>query len=127
MQLGFVSAILPEYSLDELLRFAKAEGFACVEAMCWPVGKAERKYAGVTHVDVTDFTQAKADDVLACCDRHGGRVRACPCGPGAGRETALVVGDEVDRSPDLVSGDLCHLQRFKNDPEAGERRVAVDE
>ncbi len=71
MQLGFVSAILPEYSLDEVLAFAAAEGFACVEAMCWPVGKAERKYAGVTHVDVTDFTQAKADDVLACCDRHG--------------------------------------------------------
>ncbi len=70
MQLGFVSAILPEYSLDEVLAFAATEGFACVEAMCWPVGKAERKYAGVTHVDVTDFTQAKADDVLACCDRH---------------------------------------------------------
>lgn len=70
MQLGLVSAILPEYSLDEVLVFAAAEGFTCVEAMCWPVGKAERKYAGVTHVDVTDFTQAKADDVLACCDRH---------------------------------------------------------
>ena len=60
MQLGFVSAILPEFSLDEVLGFAAAEGFACVEAMCWPVGKAERKYAGVTHVDVTDFSQAKA-------------------------------------------------------------------
>lgn len=71
MQLGFVSAILPEYSLDEVLAFAAGEGFACVEAMCWPVGKAERKYAGVTHVDATDFTQATADDVLACCDRHG--------------------------------------------------------
>jgi sugar phosphate isomerase/epimerase len=31
--------------------------------MCWPVSKAERRYAGVTHVDVTDFTSAKADDV----------------------------------------------------------------
>lgn len=71
MQLGFVSAILPEYSLAELLRFAAAEGFACVEAMCWPVGKADRKYAGVTHVDVADFTPAKADELLALCDRHG--------------------------------------------------------
>ena len=40
---------------------AAAEGFSCVEAMCWPVGVAERKYAGVTHVDVSDFTQAQAD------------------------------------------------------------------
>ena len=76
MQLGFVSAILPEYSLDQVLGFAKAEGFGCVEVMCWPAGRAERKYAGTTHVDVTDFTQAKADDVLACCDRHGVRSAA---------------------------------------------------
>src|SRR4051812_1817883 len=71
MQLGFVSSILPELSLEKVLRFARAEGFACVEAMCWPVGKAERKFAGVTHVDVTDFTPARADDVNALCARHG--------------------------------------------------------
>jgi sugar phosphate isomerase/epimerase len=53
MQLGFVSAILPEFSLAEVLTFAADEGFACVEAMCWPPGKADRRYAGVTHVDVT--------------------------------------------------------------------------
>ena len=23
--------------------------------MCWPAGKAERRYAGVTHVDVADL------------------------------------------------------------------------
>ena len=59
MKLGFVSAIFPELSLEEILTFARAEGFPCVETMCWPVGKAERKYAGVTHVDVGDFTQAR--------------------------------------------------------------------
>lgn len=71
LTLGFVSAILPDLSLDDVLAFAAAEGFACIEAMCWPVGRAERKYAGVTHVDVTDFTQGKADDVLARCAAHG--------------------------------------------------------
>ncbi|RLS42957.1 MAG: sugar phosphate isomerase/epimerase, partial [Planctomycetota bacterium] len=50
MQLGFVSAVFPELSLDAVLAFAAAEGFGCVELMCWPVGAAERKYAGVTHV-----------------------------------------------------------------------------
>jgi len=39
--------------------------------MCWPVGKAERKFAGVTHIDVTGFTQAQADDVNALCAKHG--------------------------------------------------------
>src|SRR5262249_40596277 len=63
MELGFVSAILPELSLAEVAQFAREAGYDCVELMCWPVSKAERRYAGVTHVDVTDFTAAKADDV----------------------------------------------------------------
>jgi sugar phosphate isomerase/epimerase len=71
MKLGFVSAIVPELSLEQVLAFARDEGFACVEAMCWPVGKAERKYAGVTHVDVTGFSQAQADDVNALCTKYG--------------------------------------------------------
>jgi sugar phosphate isomerase/epimerase len=53
MQLGFVSAILPDLSLEDVFAFAKVEDFACVEVMCWPPGGAERRYAGVTHLDVT--------------------------------------------------------------------------
>ncbi len=71
MKLGFVSAILPELPLEQVLAFARDEGFACVEVMCWPVGKAERKFAGVTHVDVTGFTRAQADDVNALCAKYG--------------------------------------------------------
>ncbi|GAB4462595.1 MAG: sugar phosphate isomerase/epimerase [Anaerolineae bacterium] len=63
MQLGFVSAILPDLSLEEVVEFAAANGFATVELMCWPKGKAERRYAGVTHVDVTGFTAADATEV----------------------------------------------------------------
>ncbi|MEX2174063.1 MAG: sugar phosphate isomerase/epimerase [Pirellulaceae bacterium] len=63
MQLGFVSAILPELSLAEVAATAADIGFDCVELMCWPLSKAERRYAGVTHVDATDLTSAKADDV----------------------------------------------------------------
>ena len=59
MQLGFVSAILPDLSLEEVLAFAADEGFACVELMCWPPGKADRRYAGVTHLDVTDFDRRR--------------------------------------------------------------------
>jgi len=63
MQLGFVSAILPDLSLKEVARCAETTGYSCVELMCWPPSKAERRYAGVTHVDVTDFTPEKADEV----------------------------------------------------------------
>jgi sugar phosphate isomerase/epimerase len=44
MKLGFVSAILPELSLEEVVELAVAEGYSCVELMCWPKGKAERRY-----------------------------------------------------------------------------------
>ena len=71
MKLGFVSAILPDLSLEQVFQFAKTEQFAYVELMCWPVGKAERKFAGVTHVDVTGFTKAQADDVWAKAHEHG--------------------------------------------------------
>src|SRR5438876_8451409 len=70
MQLGFVTAILPELSLDEVLGFAAEEGVACVEVMCWPVGKAERKFAGVTHIDVTALSKAQVDDVHGLCAKH---------------------------------------------------------
>ena len=60
MKLGFVSAILAELSLEEVLAFAREAGFPTVELMCWPAGKAERRYAGVTHLDVKAFDDSGA-------------------------------------------------------------------
>lgn len=71
MQLGFVSAILPELSLADVARFARETGFTCVELMCWPVSKAERRYAGVTHVDVVDFNAERASEVKAIMAEAG--------------------------------------------------------
>lgn len=71
MKLGFVTAILPELSLEDVLAFARAERFDCIEAMCWPVGKAERKFAGVTHIDVAGMTRARAEDINALCQSAG--------------------------------------------------------
>ena len=68
MQLGFVSAILPDLSLEDVVEFAATQGFECVEVMCWPKGKAERRYAGVTHIDAAGLTKAdaaKVNDLLA--------------------------------------------------------------
>jgi sugar phosphate isomerase/epimerase len=55
LDLGFVSAIFPEKSFEEVIDFASENGFKCVEIMCWPMGKAERRYAGVTHIDVDNL------------------------------------------------------------------------
>lgn len=71
MQLGFVSAILPDLSLKEVVQFAGENGFDVVEVMCWPRGKAERRYAGVTHIDVTDLTQDEAVAIRVLFEEHG--------------------------------------------------------
>jgi sugar phosphate isomerase/epimerase len=71
MQLGFVSAILPDLTLEEVLQFAADEGFACVELMCWPPGKADRRYAGVTHLDVTHLGDAEVGQVHALLKKTG--------------------------------------------------------
>src|SRR5215217_661252 len=71
MRLGFVTAILAEQSLEEVLKFASENGFGSIEALCWPVGKAERRYAGVTHIDVTDFSVGDAARVKALTKQYG--------------------------------------------------------
>lgn len=74
MKLGFVSAILPEQTLEQVLAFARDAGFECVEVMCWPVGKAERRFAGVTHLEVAGFTAAAAERVKGLCAQYGVEV-----------------------------------------------------
>jgi sugar phosphate isomerase/epimerase len=71
MQLGFVSAILGDLGLEDVLKFAADEGFACVEVMCWPPGGADRRYAGVCHLDVTHWGDEQAGPVRDLVRRHG--------------------------------------------------------
>ncbi len=71
MQLGFVSAIFGDRKIEEVLAFAADEGFACVELMCWPPGKADRRYAGVTHLDVSQFTDDDAEHIRDLVALHG--------------------------------------------------------
>jgi sugar phosphate isomerase/epimerase len=63
--LGIVSAILPDLDLKQLLDLCSAERFDSVELMCWPVGRADRRYAGVTHLDVTRIVPAAIREQLA--------------------------------------------------------------
>ena len=100
MKLGFVTAIVPELSLKEVLALARDEEFGCIEAMCWPVGKAERKYAGVTHIDVTNFSQSQADDVNDLCAQHGVRISALGYYP-----------NPLDPNPEVAKVAVNHLKR----------------
>lgn len=71
MKLGFVSAILDGWNFEETIDVAAQLGFRCVEVACWPRGKAERRYAGVSHIDVEDLSDEKAAAILKTCAEKG--------------------------------------------------------
>lgn len=100
MKLGFVSAILGDLSLEEVLAFASEAGFGTVELMCWPAGKAERRYAGVTHLDVAALDAAAVKRVHALLKQHAVTVS------GLGYYPNPLVRDE--READIY---ITHLKR----------------
>ena len=69
-ELGFVSAILPDHSLEEVFQTASAIGYQCVEVMCWPKGKAERRYAGITHIDVAMLDDSSLETIVALSEKY---------------------------------------------------------
>ena len=71
MKLGFVSAILDGWTFEEMIDTAAGMGFECVEVACWPQGKAERRYAGVSHIDVTNTSQSYIDYIKGYCAEKG--------------------------------------------------------
>jgi sugar phosphate isomerase/epimerase len=71
MKLGFMTAAFPNLSFEEVAAWAAGNGFEMLEVACWPLGKAERRYAGVTHIDVDKFSGADADAIHAVLRKYG--------------------------------------------------------
>ena len=62
IKFGLLTAILDGWSYEEAVDIAAEMGFKCLEVACWPAGKAERRYAGVSHIDAE---RVLADDAYA--------------------------------------------------------------
>lgn len=101
IQLGFVTAILAELSLEEVLSFAAQERFSTIEVMCWPVGEAERRFAGVTHVDVSSLTKPRAEDILAQCRAAGVSISALGYYP-----------NMLDPNPEVARAAVAHFKKL---------------
>lgn len=71
MELGFVSAILGDLSIEEVVGFASRNGFSCVEMMCWPKGQDNRRYAGITHIDVSNLDQISINNIRKLLTENG--------------------------------------------------------
>jgi len=68
MKLGLLTAAFPGKSLEEVASWSHANGFEMLEIACWPMGRASRRYAGVTTIDVDELTPASARDILSMLD-----------------------------------------------------------
>ena len=64
MKIGLVSAILEDYDFKKMIDTVSEIGYECVEVACWPKAKAERRYAGVSHIDVTNLGDKEAEEIL---------------------------------------------------------------
>lgn len=85
MKLGFITSILDVWSFEEMMDFASSHGFECVEVACWPRGKAERRYAGVSHIDVDEVLQSdtKAAYILDYAQKSNVAISALAYYPNA--------------------------------------------
>ncbi len=74
MKLGLMSAALPQLSFEDLVAWLSKNGFGMIEVACWPKGKAERRYAGVTHIDVASLKKKDVKSIHATLDKHGMQI-----------------------------------------------------
>lgn len=72
MKLGFLTAPFPNLPLDEVAAWAGANGFESLEIACWPPSKGpSRRYAGTSHIDVTDLSDSRASEIVDEVASHG--------------------------------------------------------
>jgi sugar phosphate isomerase/epimerase len=71
MKLGFFTAALPGNTLEQAAKWGAESGFQAIEIACWPHEKASRRYAGVTHIDVTTLNKSRAKEIRKMLDGYG--------------------------------------------------------
>jgi sugar phosphate isomerase/epimerase len=76
MKLGLITSILENLSFEETVDFASGLGLECLEVACWPGGNAERRYAGVSHIDCENLTPDKVNHILDYCQKKNIEISA---------------------------------------------------
>ena len=100
MKLGFITSILQDYDFEQTIDFAAKAGFQCMEVACWPRGKAERRYAGVSHLDVANMNRAMADQVQQLCKEKGVEISSLAYYP-----------NTMDPDPQKRAEAIAHLEK----------------
>lgn len=100
MKLGFVSAILDGWNFEGMVDTAAELGYRCVEVACWPCGKAERRYAGVSHIDVDALDDEKISYIHRYTAERDVEISALAFYP-----------NTLDPDPDKRAANVAHLKK----------------
>lgn len=100
MKLGLFTAAFPNQSLEEIAQWAAANDFETLEIACWPLSKAERRYAGVTHIDVTNISLQEAGQIKDNLLKHNLSISALGYYPNL-----------LDPDPNTQSHTINHLKK----------------
>lgn len=100
MKMGLVSAILDNYSFEEMIDTVAQVGLECVEVACWPQGKAERRYAGVSHIDVENLDEEKVSYIKEYCASRNVSISALAFYP-----------NTMDADAQKRSANVAHLKK----------------
>jgi len=105
---GFLSAILPDYTFEQIMDFAGENSFECVEICCWPKGKAARRYAGITHIDLNELDDAKMKHYLDYAASKGVKISSLGFYPNPLSPDTEAAEAAVSHIMDLItaSGDM---------------------
>ena len=76
MKIGIVSSILESWSYEEMIDEISALGYESVEVACWPKGKGERRYAGVSHIDTENMSEEYKEHILSYAKKRGIEISA---------------------------------------------------
>lgn len=71
MKLGLITSICEGMTFEEVVDFASENGLECLEVACWPREGTKRRYAGVSHIDVAQLTEEKAEEIREYCRKKG--------------------------------------------------------
>ncbi|MEG1891045.1 MAG: sugar phosphate isomerase/epimerase family protein [Clostridia bacterium] len=100
MKRGFLSAIVPDMTFREVMEFAAELHMDCVEVACWPVSAANRRYSGVTHIDVANLDEKQIDEIRQTCRDTGITISAIAYYP-----------NTLDPDPDKRAFYISHLKK----------------
>lgn len=103
MKLGIVSAIYDGFTFEEMIDHASKTGYECVEVACWPQGKAERRYAGVSHIDVDNTSEEYIAYVKEYCAKRSIEISSLAFYP-----------NTMDGDLEKRAANIAHLKKVIN-------------